>query len=400
MEDGAVPVAQVFSDQGRGIAAAGELGRLRALFPHAEVFEQRREETVVAGPFGTERAGRDAARMAEDERDAHGLFKGVERPRVVAHAPHAVVAAAQALVGGVDDQGVVVEPAPTKGFDDGADAVVHAAHRGRVPADADRVVDDLAVLFEPGVHGFAREAGQLFIGVVFGVAVDVGVGHVLAQAVRTVVRHVQKERALVVLLQEVDGMGGDRVGVVARLGVDFTLPDGFVVVEPAGVSFGFGEPVLEPLLGMQAVAQVPLAAEAAGVAGIGHEPGEGGELADGAVRVRPELGVGLFAAQVGMHAVLRREQAGEVGGPVRRADRVDAVRVGEAHAGVGEAVDVGRADLWVAVAAQSPVGLVVGENENHVRLLHVRPPFSFFSRCSRIPRTSVCIRSIWPISLR
>ena len=57
-------------------------------------------------------AGRHAARLAEDERDPHGPVERGERPRVVAHAPEAALAAGQTLVAGEDNESIAVEPQP------------------------------------------------------------------------------------------------------------------------------------------------------------------------------------------------------------------------------------------------------------------------------------------------
>ena len=67
-----------------------------------------------------------------------------------------------------------------------------------------------------------------------------------------------------------------------------------------------------------------------------------------------------------MHAVLGGHQAGQEGRPGGRADGVDAVAAVELHSIGGQAVDVGCADVAIAVTAERPGGLVVGEDEDDV----------------------------------
>src|SRR5689334_22940750 len=67
-----------------------------------------------------------------------------------------------------------------------------------------------------------------------------------------------------------------------------------------------------------------------------------------------------------MHAVLRRNQAGQKRRPRRRADGVARQGPREADALGSQAVDVGRADVRIAVAAEGPGTLIVGEDEDEV----------------------------------
>ena len=93
------------------------------------------------------------------------------------------------------------------------------------------------------MRGLPWEAGQLLVGIVLGVTVLVGVEHAGTQPVGRVVSDVEEEGLLVRLLEEVERVIRDGVCVVPFLGVDFALPDGFVVVEPGGVPLRLGEPV-------------------------------------------------------------------------------------------------------------------------------------------------------------
>ena len=76
-----------------------------------------------------------------------------------------------------------------------------------------------------------------------------------------------------------------------------------------------------------------------------------------------------------MHAVLRGDEACEIGRPARRADGVDTVGIFEEHAIGGELVDMRRANLFVAVTAQGPARLVVGHNKDHIGAGHGEAPY-------------------------
>ena len=68
-----------------------------------------------------------------------------------------------------------------------------------------------------------------------------------------------------------------------------------------------------------------------------------------------------------MDAMLRRQQPGEKCGARRRTHRVAAQGAREADALRGKSVDVRRADVGIAVAAERPRPLVVGEDEDEIR---------------------------------
>ena len=65
-----------------------------------------------------------------------------------------------------------------------------------------------------------------------------------------------------------------------------------------------------------------------------------------------------------MHAVLRRDQPGEERRTCRRADRIARQRPREPHSLGRQAVDVRRLDVRIAVAAEGPGPLVIGQDEN------------------------------------
>jgi hypothetical protein len=102
-------------------------------------------------------AGRDVVRVAEDEWCVdHGVAGGT-RAGVVAHAPEAAVATGEALIGGEDDECVVVELVLCECVENAADAVVDTADFSGVALHGDVVVEVAFVSVQPGVHFFARE---------------------------------------------------------------------------------------------------------------------------------------------------------------------------------------------------------------------------------------------------
>ena len=210
-----------------------------------------------------------------------------------------------------------------------------------------------------------RKRTHLLIRIIRCVAVAGRHEQALPQPVRAVVRQEQEERPGAVLLDEPDGVLGPEVGGVPRLGDRLALVNDRDVVERRGVPVRLGDPVPERLLRMEVAAQVPLAHQAAGVPGVGQDLGQRAELADGAVRVGPRLGAA--GPQVTVDAVLRRDEARQQGGPGGRADGVAGERPREADALGRQAVDVRRADIRVAVAAERPGALVVGQDEEEVR---------------------------------
>ena len=117
---------------------------------------------------------------------------------------------------------------------------------------------------------------------------------------------------------------------------------------------GFGKAALVRPVG-RAVTEVPLAKVPGAVASTGERVGEGPLV--GAQQRPTADGV----PNAGAIAVVAGEKAGAGGG----AGGADVV-VGEAHGLLVEAIEAGRADCIVAVAAQVAVALVVGEDEDDV----------------------------------
>ena len=79
------------------------------------------------------------------------------------------------------------------------------------------------------------------------------VGHVLTEAVRSVVTDIQKKRILLLLFEKVQRVFGDDIGIIPWLGVYLFIPDGFVIIKRLGMSARFSEPVGEPGLRLQAI---------------------------------------------------------------------------------------------------------------------------------------------------
>ena len=219
------------------------------------------------------------------------------------------------------------------------------------------------VLVDVGDH--AVEAGALFVRSGVAVLLDV-VRRDVEWPVRRVGGDVREEGRVGVFCDKAPTLAEEHVRAVALVrGGDAVFEIGVVkvVVAPgvarvadaaAGVVHGFGKAALVRPVG-RAVAEVPLTKVPGAVASASERVGEG-----------PLVGAQQRAAadgvpDAGAIAVVAGEKAGAGGG----AGGADVV-VGEAHGVLVEAVEAGRADCAVAVAAQVAVALVVGEDEDDV----------------------------------
>ena len=185
-------------------------------------------------------------------------------------------------------------------------------------------------------------------------------------AVRGGVGQVQVE-GLVPLAAFVDkgqGVVGDDVRQIAPGPDALGATVGLRVVIGAAAAQGH-EPVRIALLGMTGGAQVPFAADAADVAVLDHPLGVAGDALQIFHRGIPMDLAGTAADPV-VDPVLGGNAARQQGGPCRGADRRGAEEIFHPHAVFGQTVDVRGANFLVAVAAQGPIALVVGENQNHV----------------------------------
>ena len=118
---------------------------------------------------------------------------------MIAHPPETVLTAGESLVGGEDDERVLVELVLRERLQDAADAVVDAADLGRVAPHRHRVVDVFAIVEQPRVGLVPRERRQQFVGVVIAVTIAGFVQQQLAETVRAVVGEEQEERLLRIL---------------------------------------------------------------------------------------------------------------------------------------------------------------------------------------------------------
>lgn len=123
-----------------------------------------------------------------------------------------------------------------------------------------------------------------------------------------------------ILLQEVDSMAGNRIREIARFLVNISLPDRFIVIKLVRMSLRTCEPVTESLLWSHAVTQMPFAAKPTIITSIGKYTRQVGKLPNRAVGIWPHLRIRLLPTQIGVDAVLRRDQAGEKSCPARRTD--------------------------------------------------------------------------------
>ncbi len=152
----------------------------------------------------------------------------------------------------------------------------------------------------------------------------------------------------------------EALGQLAQHGAFASDPIGVVVAFRPVVARGVavregGVAVIRPLLdAMKGARQMQLADQAAGVAGIGHEPRHQRD-------VRREVGIA-----VAVHVHGARVHAGEEGGPRRRADRRLAIGVGEGRAALHQRIDRRRRDMRVAERADRVEALLVGAEPEDV----------------------------------
>ena len=358
--------------------------------------QQHRREVHVEDHLVVHRARLDAAGPADDERHPQRflIHEALVEPVVVAEV--------EALVGGVDDDGVVGESLAVEEVEQPADVVVH---RG----DAAQVVLDVALIF-PFLQ---RVAGQFLLFAVDGdfhlrvhagepldaraalqlrwgqgilqvapgqvavnphrrlrrggaagsiVVVERGrlrdvhaVIHVRVLLVRLplavrrlLVAHQEERLVLRAVLDEVDGEIRDEVGDVAGV----LLAAGRREEDRVVIHALTGQNVPE-IEARRLAAEVPLADHAGVIAG-------GVQIR----RQRRPLRVNRVEYR---HAVDVTVLAGENARAARRADGVDAETIFEPHPGVGDAVEVRRLVDEAAVATHGMRRVVVGHDVEDVR---------------------------------
>ncbi len=199
-------------------------------------------------------------------------------------------------------------------------------------------------------------------------SVAVSCAHILIEPIGRIVSHIQEERTLPGLPQKVNRVIRDSVQIVPMLMVNFAVPDGLVTVEAACVTPRLGKPITKTQLRMKTVSKMPLAAHSTVVSCLGQYIRQCGEFLDRAIGINSHLSIRLLGAKPVMHAMLRRHQAGQQRGAVRRTHRICAKSVREPQAVTSQLVNVWREDFFIPVAPQGPRALVVGDDENNIGL--------------------------------
>ena len=290
----------------------------------------------------------------------------------------AMIAEEEALIGVVDDDGVVGDFVFVEVIEDAADVVIDGLNAAEIILDVDLIgpfAQGVAFQAGRGIHleirfgavladahaGALGGAGAAFVLVVeviglgdfdvFEEVLVLGGGRPFAVG-RLVVAHQEKGLVAVALLQPVEGEVTDKVGAVAGVflaGAVHFDEDGIVVETLAGEDF----PVVEA---GRVGDEVPLADDGGLVAG-GLEVF--GDVWGGGVNLIVE---GFDAGEVGV-------EAGEDDAAARGADGIGDEAVGEAGAALGDAVDVrGLVDL-AAVGADGVGSVIVGHDEDDVGAL-------------------------------
>ena len=320
-------------------------------FDPAQV-EQGRHEIDVAGQRVDVAAAGDApVGVADEERHAVAAF--VRRAFPAAHSGVAASLPFEGELAGIE-------------VDSGGGAVVGHEDEDGVAGDSrlvERGLQAAEVLVDVGDH--AVEAGALLVRGGAAVRLDV-VRLDVERSVRRVGGDVTEEGPVRVFFDEAPALAEEHVRAVPLVLRGDAVPEVGVVevvVAPgvprvadaaARVVDGFAKAALVRPVG-RAVAEVPLAEVPGAVAGPGKRVSEG-----------PLVGAQQRAAADGVpDAGAVAEMAGEQAGAGGGAGGADVV-VGEAYRVPVEAVEAGRADRAVAVAAEVAVPLVVGEDEDDV----------------------------------
>ena len=165
---------------------------------------------------------------------------------------------------------------------------------------------------------------------------------------RFVVAHGEEGLLRIALFEPVEGEIADQVGAVA--GVLFAAGGG----EEGGI-------VIDALAGED----IPVV-EAGGFGNEVPLADHGGLVARALEFLGDVIALGVERLFEGVDAVLVAVLAGEDRGAAGRADGVGAEAVGEAHAAVGDAVDVRRLIDAAAVGRDGMGGVIVGHDEENV----------------------------------
>ena len=274
-----------------------------------------------------------------------------------------MVAAAETVIAGEYDQGLLSQSQLLQSVEKPSYVRVHRRHRGEIPLQHLPVVQTAlaqALPLRPRMDRLLRAGIEA--------AVVIRVHQILRMAgprtVRGGVVHAQIEWILIfgALTQKTQGVVGDQVGDVSRLGHQLAISNhrrAVVVATPRLMYV----PVVEAVLHQLAVAQMPFAAQPAPppmlgqYVGVRHFPLQIGG------RVRPHVP----SADPVVDAMLGGNPSGQEIRPARRAHRRCCEEVLEPHARGCDPVDAGGADLLVPVTPRSPGPLVVGEDEEDVR---------------------------------
>ena len=195
-------------------------------------------------------------------------------------------------------------------------------------------------------------------------------------------------------MDELDGIVGGDLGIVAHVGIVLVLLDMDervavqavvgIVIRRIRVDGGDGPAVKlveAPMVGSRlwvVAVEVPLIDQTGAVACLRHDraqrdilgqqvsPSHDGGVAVGVnLQPRQSSGVALVVADAGVAGVLARHQRTTR----RRTDAAAGVGLCKRCAGTSQTVDIGRLDVLVAVASQVAIAHIVGQDKDDVRAL-------------------------------
>ena len=368
-------------------APPGQLRSFRILV--AQQIQERRHKVVSRKQAVRLYARADNAGEIEDARHLHGSIKQIEREGRIALAPYAMLAAAEAVIAGIDDQRVIADALFFQLGHDSAHAVVHALHSRIVAAEQIAQRQKLPALIRKGqavgdvvrklnAAGAALILGNVGEGAVVIIVIDIFLFVLIhMRAVRRSEGKVEIERLVLIraFIDKAQRIVGNHVGHVA-LGLHLLR-----AAESAGIPIGSAaarrnKPVAIALLRLAGSAHMPFAADAAGIAVFRQDI----RIAGNAFQIvdrRIVLFIAVAHAQPILNTVLAGNAPGQQRGARGRAHRRYAEEIIQLYAAGGQRVDIGRADFLIAGTPQRPVSLIVRQNHDDVRLFFHKIPLLF-----------------------
>ena len=322
-------------------------------------------------------------RRTHDQRHRMRRAVHVRRPCGRAMAPEPVLAQRQPVIGGIDDKRirvgghdpphrVVYQRDLAEVVAQGGQVVGRAHQHGKIqPATALRL-DAIIMRHRLRRDRPARDRIHGAVIIKRGKPVAIAVIGCRPMTVGRGKRHKGEIRACLTA-DEIDRLVGEEIHRMAGLLILTAVVDDAVGVERAHMPVLHRHPVIPAGAGGRGFAQMILAEQPGAVAQAPEPLGQGFDPGQRMPAARPVLHVPVV--DPGMNPVLGWQHPGQNRGPAGRAEGVRAPGLVKAHPAGGQRIQIGAVDFRVCVASQGAGLLVVGHDQNDVRLRHdLSPP--------------------------